>query len=263
MAIRRRSLLATGALAFAPSVARAFRRGTRPDHVPGNRRQDADGWRSHWQRQRGLLGSGRHPDRLHLQRARPMKTIRLALLGTLCAALVFAGQQGTYAFTQGSRGKPPATAIWKPLAIGAGGWLVGMDIAADGTKVVRTDTYGAYLWNGSRWAQLVNATSLPAGDVAVDNNEGVYEIRIAPSNTSRLYMTYLGWVYRSDNQGTTWTKTAFTQIAGWVAGAYANDNYRFYGEKLAVDPANADVVYVGTPVTGLFVSFDAGAPGAH
>jgi len=32
---------------------------------------------------------------------------------------------------------------WKPLKVGAGGWLVGMDIAPDGTMVVRTDTYGA------------------------------------------------------------------------------------------------------------------------
>src|SRR4051794_10599695 len=87
--------------------------------------------------------------------------------------------------------------IWKPLAMGAGGWLVGMDIAPDGTKVVRTDTYGAYLWTGSRWVQLVNAASMPAGDINVDKNEGVYEIRIAASNTSRFYMMYLGSVYRS------------------------------------------------------------------
>src|ERR1700686_2909399 len=92
---------------------------------------------------------------------------------------------------------------WKPLAIGAGGWLVGMDIAPDGTKVVRTDTYGAYLWNGSQWVQLVDVRRYAGGDdVGVDHNEGVYEIRIAPSNTSRLYMMYLGWVFRSDNQGT-------------------------------------------------------------
>src|SRR4051794_29882081 len=36
---------------------------------------------------------------------------------------------------------------WKPLRLGAGGWLIGMDIVTDGTMVVRTDTYGAYVWN--------------------------------------------------------------------------------------------------------------------
>jgi hypothetical protein len=143
---------------------------------------------------------------------------------------------------------------WKPLAIGAGGWLVGMDIAPDGTKVVRTDTYGAYLWNGSQWVQLVNATSMPSGDVNVDNNEGVYEIRIAPSNTNRFYMMYLGAVYRSDNKGSTWTKTAFAPVT-----VDPNDNYRMNGQKMAVDPANPDVVYVGTTSNGLWASADAGA----
>jgi hypothetical protein len=144
---------------------------------------------------------------------------------------------------------------WKPLSIGAGGWLVGMDIAPDGTKVVRADTYGAYLWNGSWWAQLVNATSMPPGDVSVDNNEGVYEIRIAPSNTNRLYMMYLGGVYRSDDKGRTWIKTVFTP----VTGSDPNDDYRMNGEKMAVDPINPDVIYVGTTNNGLWVSSDAGA----
>jgi hypothetical protein len=144
--------------------------------------------------------------------------------------------------------------VWKPLAIGAGGWLVGMDIARDGTKVVRTDTYGAYLWTGSQWAQLVNATSMPAGDVNVDNQEGVYEIRIAPSNTSRFYMMYMGAVYRTNDKGSTWTKTTFTP----VTGADPNDNYRMNGEKMAVDPINPNVVYVGTGSNGLWVSPDAG-----
>src|SRR4051794_41942957 len=75
---------------------------------------------------------------------------------------------------------------WKPVRIGAGGWLTGIDIAPDGTKVVRTDTYGAYIWDGTEWRQLVTAKSMPAADVGVDNNEGVFEIRVAPSDTNRL-----------------------------------------------------------------------------
>ena len=38
----------------------------------------------------------------------------------------------------------------------------------------------------------------------------------------------------------------------------ANDDFRTFGEKLAVDPANPDVVYAGTPRAGLFVSSDGG-----
>ena len=64
---------------------------------------------------------------------------------------------------------------WRPLRIGAGGFLTGIDISADGsTRVVRTDTYGAYIWNAaiSQWIQLVTKGSMPAVDRGVDNNGG-------------------------------------------------------------------------------------------
>ena len=69
---------------------------------------------------------------------------------------------------------------WLPLRIGAGGFVSGIDVAPDNTMVVRTDTYGAYLWNGSEWQQLVTSLSMPAENVDRGNAEGVYEIRIAP-----------------------------------------------------------------------------------
>ena len=66
---------------------------------------------------------------------------------------------------------------WLPLRIGAGGYVTGIDIAADDTMVVRTDTYGAYIWNGTEWQQLVTALSMPAANVGIGNEEGVYEIK--------------------------------------------------------------------------------------
>jgi hypothetical protein len=44
---------------------------------------------------------------------------------------------------------PVSTNTWQALPIGAGGFIDGMSIAEDDVMVVRTDTYGAYLWNGS------------------------------------------------------------------------------------------------------------------
>jgi BNR/Asp-box repeat len=150
----------------------------------------------------------------------------------------------------------PGSTIWKTLRVGAGGWVQGLAIGPDGTKVSRTDTYGAYLWNPSisLWQQIVTSTSMPAAVVGPGAGDGVYAIAIAPSNTMRFYMTFNGAVFRSDNRGTTWMQTAFTPDGN----ANANDNYRGYGQKLAVDPANADVVYAGVP-SGLFVSADGGA----
>ena len=53
----------------------------------------------------------------------------------------------------------------RPIDIGAGGFVTGMDVAPDGVMVVRTDTYGAYIWNGAQWQQLVTATSMPSSFV--------------------------------------------------------------------------------------------------
>src|SRR4051794_8267039 len=77
---------------------------------------------------------------------------------------------------------------WATYKIGAGGYLTGIDIAADGTKVTRTDTYGAYRWAGSTWAQLVTIQSMPVAQGGLEKDAGVNEIVVAPSNTSRFYM---------------------------------------------------------------------------
>ncbi len=145
---------------------------------------------------------------------------------------------------------------WKPLTLGAGGDLTGMDIALDGTIVVRADTYGAYLWDGTRWDQLLTANSMPA-DVQIPNGgDGVNEIRIAPSNSNIMYMEYEGYVFKSINRGVTWTQTNFAQVPEAVIEG--GDTYRQWGQKMAIDPENPNVVYVGTRQSGLFISTNGG-----
>ena len=145
--------------------------------------------------------------------------------------------------------------VWKPLRVGAGGYVPGIDIEADGTRVIRTDAGGAYVWDGTQWDQLVTSLSMPAGDYAdFSGAGGVYEIKVAPSNTNRFYMMFNGYVYRTDNRGVTWTKTNLTQVS-----ANANGSFRGDGPRIAIDPNNADVVFVGTDTNGVWESQDAGA----
>ena len=59
---------------------------------------------------------------------------------------------------------------------------------------------------------------------------------------------------RRTNEGTTWTETSFAQVT-----ANPNDAYRMYGQKMAIDPNNPNIVYVGTPLNGLFVTTNGGA----
>ena len=151
---------------------------------------------------------------------------------------------------------PVASSDWQTLKVGAGGFVDGIDIAPDGLMVARTDTYGAYIWNGSEWQQLITSTSMPAAFVSqssVGNAQGVYEIQIAPSNSNILYMAYEGYVFESSNDGTTWTETSFAPVT-----ETPNDNNRMDGQKMAIDPENPDVVYVGTEQSGLFVTTDGG-----
>ncbi len=151
----------------------------------------------------------------------------------------------------------PGTTSWHHLAIGAGGYVTGIDIAPDGTKVVRTDTDGAHLYDPatSRWSQLVTAQSMPASDVGPGGGSGVYGIAIAKSQTMRFYMIFHGSVFRTDDRGHTWTKTAFAN----QSDLKANGAHRIDGRRIAVDPNNPDVVYVGTVSAGLQMSDDAGA----
>ena len=180
--------------------------------------------------------------------------------GTRTAEIALQGDYLSSGWTLSSDGYGGTTVVdpvsannWQELKIGAGGWLTGIDIAPDDTMVVRTDTYGAYIWNGTQWQQLVTSTSMPAADATLGTAQGVYEIQIAPSNTNILYMMYDGYVYRSSDKGTTWTKTNFAQVT-----EDPNDGYRMDGQKMAVDPNNPNVVYVGTPQNGLFVTVDGG-----
>jgi hypothetical protein len=152
---------------------------------------------------------------------------------------------------------------WTPLKVGAGGWLTGIDIDPTGTTyAIRTDTYGAYVGDGSgAWAQVVNAASMPSAFLAgfatgteQALGEGVYEIRVAPSNSSVLYMVYRSKVFKSVDRGATWTQTQFSTSATLDP----NNGYRYWGEKAAVCPTDPNLVLVGAGTDGLYRTTNGG-----
>lgn len=186
-----------------------------------------------------------------------------------------AGQTGTFVQTQRFDATPGVCAYvdsadtrsatcfpdhgytWAPLAVGGGGFITGLDLHPDGrTRLARTDTYGAYLWNATadRWEQLVTASRMPPEDRRI-SAQGVMDVAAAPSDANRFYLFYDNHLYRSDNAGGTWQRTAFPPSTG----NDPNDAYRTSRRPLAIDPRNADVVYVGTTVDGLRRTLDGGA----
>lgn len=173
--------------------------------------------------------------------------------------------------------------VFAPLAIGGGGWVTGLDVNSDGTLACRTDTCGAYSGNvtaGTRWQPVVNFASMPLHSVGIDANGnfaptiGVYEIRIAPSNSSVWYMMYSDDVsqlsvslFKSTNKGATWTKLANFSALNITWGFHSgspdflineNDGYRMCSQKMAIHPTDPNTVLVGTPKDGLFYTTDGG-----
>jgi hypothetical protein len=155
------------------------------------------------------------------------------------------------------------TITWNPLRIGAGGWITGGSISNDGaTKICWADTYGAYLRNETtqEWEQLITQSRWPAADFGHDAMEwkGVFAGAVAPSDANRIYLVANGQVYKSTNRGSTFTRTAFTKVdADPNIGSTGGVKVR--GPKMAVDPANPDVVYFGTYADGCWVTADGGA----
>ena len=81
---------------------------------------------------------------------------------------------------------------WKPVKIGAGGFVTGIDMHIGGNVLYcRTDVGGAYrLETGSNeWIQLVTTETIPGmGTTPGYNDYGVQSIASAPSDENIVYM---------------------------------------------------------------------------
>jgi hypothetical protein len=163
-------------------------------------------------------------------------------------------------------------------------------VLSDNTMYAQTDTYGAYIYNAGipnpgnaggtgSWEQQVSTSRFPNADptLTVDYRQtwvgalGAYAFAAAPSNTNIAYMVWAGYVYKTINRGGTWTNTnaSFTPLARptSVSNGEANPNTTgstngdaTYGPKIAIDPINPNVVYVGFQLAaGAYATFDGGA----
>lgn len=145
--------------------------------------------------------------------------------------------------------------VWRPVAIGGGGFITGLDFSTDGkVRLARADVHGAYRWDdkADRWVQLVTAASMPEEDRAPGRaNEGVHELAIAPSAPARLYMALKGRIYRSDDGGAHWRRPGAAEFRFDAAA-----EGRFAGPFLAVHPANPDLLFFATAQNGVWRSTD-------
>lgn len=165
-----------------------------------------------------------------------------------------------------------ASYAWKRMKIGGGGYVTGLDIspAEKDLVYVRTDVAGAYRWDpaAAAWRQLVTTKTMPAGVLSYGKHGGVDSLVGAPSDPNVAYMAFAatpygggdGQIYRSLDRGETWTASDFLRHKVKME---PNGEGRQEGERLAVDPADRDVVYFGSISHGLWTTADGGGTWAR
>lgn len=145
------------------------------------------------------------------------------------------------------------TQLFAPLKIGGGGFMRMLDINPDGTMLCASDVYGCWMWNTttSQWDSLL--TGARGFSESVQAGWAAYDMASAPSNSSVIYI-YLNdsFLYRSLDHGATFVK--LTQFPTNSGGGTNNGSTRFNGRRIAIDPINPDVVYVGAPSNGVYVT---------
>jgi xyloglucan-specific exo-beta-1,4-glucanase len=149
---------------------------------------------------------------------------------------------------------------WNNVAIGGGGYVTGLVIHPAHPNVVyaRTDVGGAYRWDESdkRWIPLMDMYGMEQ-----QSYYSVDSIATDPTSPNVVYaavgrkrsLSYA--VLKSTDQGRSWKKAEFI---GKDVGIFGNGDYRWGGERLAIDPNKPSLIYFGTREDGLWKSTDAG-----
>ncbi len=147
---------------------------------------------------------------------------------------------------------------WKSVQIVGGGFVDGIVFhpTEKGVCYCRTDMGGAYRRNPQTlcWEPLLDWLSYD--DL---NLMGIESIALDPTNPDKVYLscgTYTlphvpnGAVLRSNDRGETFERTDMPFKMG------ANEDGRGNGEKMAVDPNNGEILFLGTRNDGLWRSTD-------
>lgn len=157
----------------------------------------------------------------------------------------------------------PEAYNWQNVRIGGGGFVTGIAIHPTEPDLVyiRTDVGGALRWDpvNQKWIPLLNA--VPREKY---NLYGVDSIALDPSDPNVVYVAagkfnYVGApadILKSTDRGATWTPTGFTPRH------YGNGSGRDLGERLAVDPNDGQIIYMGTRYDGLWKSTSGASSGS-
>lgn len=150
---------------------------------------------------------------------------------------------------------------WDNVTIGGGGYVTGLVAHPNEPDLVyiRTDVGGAYRWNpqSESWTPLLHALTESEWSLY-----GVDSLAVDPSNADIVYAAVgkYQWstsdILKSTDRGASWVRTGFPVKNASNSGGKDN------GERLAVDPNNSNIIYMGTRWNGLWKSTSAAETGS-
>ncbi|AOZ92593.1 WD40/YVTN/BNR-like repeat-containing protein [Paenibacillus crassostreae] len=198
------------------------------------------------------------------------KVLSLCLVATLVIPVFGTGYNQVEASNKGKSSqensintpKNISSYEWGRAKVVGGGFIPGIIYNQKEKDLVyaRTDMGGAYRWNATTksWTQLMNFVSFDEWNML-----GVESMATDPVDTNRLYIasgtytndwtTMNGVILRSTDKGNSFERTELPfKLGGNMPG-------RSMGERLAIDPNNNKILYLGTRSgNGLWKSTDYG-----
>ncbi|AFY32698.1 sialidase family protein [Calothrix sp. PCC 7507] len=151
---------------------------------------------------------------------------------------------------------------WGNVAINGMGFVTGLVIhpAAPDLIYARTDVGGVFRWDAtaSQWIPLMDGFGRDQ-----KHYYSIESIALDPKNPDVIYAAVGGYtqeangeILKSSDRGITWIATGLRTPTGEHVRMGGNENWRWVGERLAVDPNNSQVIYFGSRLDGLYQSSD-------
>ncbi len=147
------------------------------------------------------------------------------------------------------------------VAVGGGGYVTGIYLhpLEQNLVYIKTDVGGFYRWNQTNQSWIPLTDHFPLQQSNYYSGEA---LALDPNNPNLVYIavgTYTadwwpekGTIFKSTDKGKTWIKLNLDVKMG------GNEELRWVGERLAVDPFNSNVLFFGSRRDGLWKSSDAG-----
>jgi xyloglucan-specific exo-beta-1,4-glucanase len=151
---------------------------------------------------------------------------------------------------------------WRNVQIEGMGFVTGLVIhpTVPDLIYIRTDAGGAFRWDSA------NHHWLPLMDQLESINYNPYSVEsiaLDPQNPDVVYVAVgdytkepKGEILKSTDRGESWTSTDLRTPDGQRVRMGGNEDWRWAGERLVVDPSDSQVLYFGSRLDGLYHSID-------